>query len=354
MDPEEVIKPLALFGIVLIAVVALTAIVSLSAADTEAPPPDGSNVQGQSPSQYQPDAVDPDVASEGGEITVDSDAADGRILVDSRHGNQLPDDGIARVSQALFEAGYSIEVGGQTAERGFNATLERFDAVLIVQPTTEYTAGERKALREYADRGGRVVVLADAPSLVAGRFSTTTVDFGANNLTAAFGTRLGTEELYNLDDAANDNNYESIYASPVSDGVLTEGVETVTFDTATSAVIRDGTGAQAVIRAAEGTTSAETRRVARYPTVVRNGNFTFVTDASFMQTSEIYDEDNEVFVGNLLEYMLAGDAPDGLVQETPTPTPAGPPGPGSGVGGGSGGSGTPAPPTPPATGTAAP
>jgi hypothetical protein len=341
------------FLAVVVIVLAVTALLALVGGGSGQP--DGANVDGQSPAAFQPENVNPEVDPETGDIEVDPETGDievnesgnKRILVDARHGNQITQSELEPVAEATFEAGHTVEfpTEGETSRqrssgRAYNETLSRYDAVLVVQPTRAFTPEESRALQEYTDAGGRVVVLAEPTQtqLGTGFFAAaTTVSFGANNLTAEYGVRVGSEMLYNIENAGNDNNFKSIYAVPSSDGPLTEGVETVSFDLGGYAVVDGDSDARVLLSAVEGTKGLDTRRDGEYPTVVRNGNMVFVSDSSFVKRSELYDVDNEVFVGNLVEFLVSGDLeddfPDGTSEsapeppeppEPPTPTPPGP------------------------------
>ncbi|GGK54125.1 DUF4350 domain-containing protein [Haloarcula sebkhae] len=309
MTEGRIVKPLAVFIVVLVVILGGTFLLAVASPGSSGPP-DGQSIDGQSPSQYQPDAVNAPVDPEEGEISVDSEGSDKRILVDTSHGNQVSESELEPITEAVFEAGHTVEYG-TSGTASFADSLGRYDGVLIVQPLDSYSQAERDALQEYTDDGGRVVVLAEpTQTRLSTGFtqSTTTVSFGANNATERYGVRMGAEQLYNVDDEANDNNFKAIYASPSDDGVLTDGVETITFDTAGYAVMNGD--AETKFTAAEGTRTLETRRTGTYATVVRNDNMVFVTDSTFISSSEIYDADNEVFIGNLLSFLLDGEAPD--------------------------------------------
>ena len=343
MTEGRIVKPLAVFIVVLVVILGGTFLLAVVNPGSSGPP-DGQSIDGQSPSQYQPDAVNAPVDPEDGEISIDSEASDKRILVDTSHGNQVSESELEPITEAVFEAGHTVEYG-TSGTASFADSLGQYDGVLIVQPLGSYTPAEREALQEYTEDGGRVVILAEpTQTRLSTGFtqSTTTVAFGANNATEQYGVRMGAEQLYNVDDAANDNNFKAIYASPSDDGELTDGVETITFDTAGYAVANGD--AETKFTAAEGTRTLDTRRTGTYATVVRNDNMVFVTDSTFIRSSEIYDADNEVFIGNLLSFLLDGEAPDpdsggafdggfGTDEEAetpaePTPTPASTP-PGS-------------------------
>jgi len=311
MTEGRIVKPLSVFIVVLVVLLGGTVLLALAAPGTSGPP-DGERVDGQSPSQYRPEALNSAVDPEDGSIEVDAADSGKRILFDTSHSNQYERADLEPVVEAMFEAGHTVEFGTGGA---FAANLSQYDGVLVIQPLARYTSEEREALQEYTDEGGRVVFLAEPTqtTLSTGFLtsSTSTVAFGANDATAQYGVRMGAEQLYNVDDEANDNNFKSIYATPAGDGPLTDGVERVTFDSAGYAVVARDAEAETAISAVEGTRTLETRRTGTYPVVVRNGNAVFVADASFVAPSEVYDADNEVFVSNLLAFLAGGEATGG-------------------------------------------
>lgn len=320
MRPAEVAKPLGVFVLVVVVVVAGTAVVSLAVESDSPSEPDSENVQGQSPAQFDPDRVNPDVDPETGDLTITDEEGHKRILVDNRHGNRLSRDEIGPVVEALTEAGHEVDFGASTGSSNFgtedyNATLQQYDAVVVAFPTRSFTEGERLALQNFTENDGRVVVLAEPPQTVvsgAGFAATANrISFGADDMTWNYGVRAGVEALYNMDDDATDNNFRSINAEPADDDSnLTQGVEEISFDYAGYAVINDSTDAEVLFTASDGTRKLETRRAGTFPTVVRNDTMVFVTDSDFMTTSELYDADNEVFVSNLLNFLVSGDKPD--------------------------------------------
>lgn len=324
------------FLIVVVVVLAATAAYGLLATDASVAP-DGERIEGQSPEQFQPENVNPEVDPENGTITVDSDSDGARILVDTEHENQFSQSQLEPVVEAAFRANHTLVFPEQSSSFGsddsspYNETLKQYDGVLIIQPTTGFSGNETGALQAYADAGGRVVVLAEPTrTQVSGGgllASLERVSFGANNMTAEFGVQMGAEELFNIDDEATDNNFKSIYADPADDGPLTDGVETVTFDGSGYAAVKEDGDARVLLSAVEGTSTLNSRRTDTYPVVVRNGNMVFVADTTFLERSEIYDADNEVFISNLITFLADGDLPDDYATEeteTPTATPTPP------------------------------
>jgi len=272
--------------------------------------PDGATVDGQSPQQFQPERVNPETDPETGTIPVDGAADGARILVDRRHDNVVSERSLEPVVEAAFEAGYTVDFTEETFATydRFDGTLTRYDGILVVQPTSGFAPDERDVFEEYLESGGRVVVLAEPRQLRTNADgSVEEVPFGASRFVGEYGIGVGSGVLYAAADVPNDNNFKSVYAAPSDVGPLTEGVVTVDLDSAGYLVLRNGSEASVRYTAVDGTRSLDTRRQGTYPTVVRDGNLTVVSDASFIERSEVYDADNEVFVGNLLEYLAAGD-----------------------------------------------
>lgn len=327
MSEGRIAKPLAVYVLL---VVGLLLAVSLVGALTGTGATDGQQVQGQSPAQYQPDAVLSEVDPESGTIEVagaDEVGGQKRVLIDTQHDNEFSRTDLGPAVDALFAAGHSVTFAEDTGDGDvdYEESLDEYDALLVIQPTDRFTPEERRAVRNFTDDGGRLVVLAEPPQVeVRGPFGTPRVTvFRATNLTGGYGVRIGAEQLYNTDDDANDNNFRSFYARPADDSRLTNGADAVTYDIGGYVVVQSGSNLTGRLPAAEGTRGLETRRPVTPPTVASGDNVTVVADASFVEPDEVYDADNEVFVGNLLSFMVRGQSPAELnATATPTLTPS--------------------------------
>ncbi len=343
MSSASPLKLIGVFVVILLLAVGGAVVVGATGGDQ---PADGEEVDGQSPAQFQPENVNQEVDPEEGDIEVDADTGETkRILVDTRHGNQVSEGQIEPIAEAVFASGHTVDFGASTNTQsngrqfGSNANsygevLSNYDGVLIVQPTGQFSESERNALGNYTDAGGRVVVLGEPTQVEAalGLFGApSSVSFGADNLTRSYGFQVGAEMLYNTDSERNDNNFKSIYASPSAPGMLTEGVETVSFDRGGYVVVDESQQAAddvtVLYTAVDGTRTLDTRREGDYATAVRNDNVVFVADSTFIQKSEVYDVDNEVFVGNLFQFLLSGDLNEDFPPESATGPPTEPPQP---------------------------
>jgi len=312
MTLVDVAKPLGVFVLVVVVIVGGTAVVSL-ATGAGSSAPDSRTVQGQSPGQFAPDRVNPDVDPETGNLTVSADEGTKRVLVDTRHSNQFDRHELEPVVEALTAAGHDVDFQTATSTdqfgvSGYNATLQEYDALLVVFPTEAFTESERADIENFTENDGRVVVLGEPTQTRVGGgrgVSSERVSFGANEMTWDYGVRVGADALYNVDDDGNDNNFRSVDAEPATDDELTAGVEEITLDYAGYAVVNDSTDADVLYTAADGTRTLNSRRGGTFPVVVRNENVVFVADSDFVTAAEVYDADNEVFVSNLLEFLVS-------------------------------------------------
>ena len=333
-------SPLKLIGvfvaIVVLAVGGAAVAATAGGGDSQAT---GAEISGQSPSQFQPGAVNHDADPEEGEIDVDASDRAARILVDTSHSNQISRSDVEPVVEAAFESSHFVEFGAGDNSKSYAETLSNYDALLIVQPQNGFSESERNAVQNYTEAGGRVVILGEPPQVQAalGLFGVPSeTSFGASNLTQSYGVQVGAEMLYNMGSEATDNNFKSIYAVPGTDDNLTDGVETVNFDRSGYVVVNeehdDADDIEVLYTAADGTRTLDTRREGEYATAVRSENLVLVADSTFIQESDVYDADNEVFVGNLLDFLVSGDLnddfpSDGVGSATEPPEPPEPPTP---------------------------
>jgi hypothetical protein len=306
------LRLIAVFVVIVVVAVGGAAVVASTGGGETTP--DGANIDGQSPAQFQPDAVNHDDDPEEGEIEVDETDGRKRILVDISHSNQVSETELEPLVEAAYGAGHFVEFGAEDGRASYAETLSNYDGVLIVQPRGAFSESERNALQNYTDAGGRVVVLGEPTQIQAalGLFGVpSAASFGADNLTQAYGFQVGAEMLFNQGAEGNDNNFKSVNASPETNDELTDGVETVSFDRGGYVVVNqqheDADDIEVLYTAADGTKTLETRREGDYAMAVRNENLAFVADSSFIDQSEVYDADNEVFVGNLLTFLASGD-----------------------------------------------
>jgi hypothetical protein len=310
MSDRNIVQPVAVLILAMAVIIGGTFALSALIGSAPAGTPDGATIEGQSPPQYQPEAVSIGADPEDGELSVDSTAGDSRIVVDIRQSTDTTRADLAPITEALFEAGHSVTILDRSNDEPLAAALSGSSGILIVQPDSPYPDDERTAIQNYVDAGGHAVIVGEPTQTEVGGGLSTRVSqasFGATELTESYGITIGSEMLYHLDDDKNDNNFKSIYATPTRGGSLTEDVDQVTFDRS-GYVVTEGDEANTLYTAVEGTKTMDTRRTGTYPVVVRSDSVVFVADGSFLSQPELYDADNEVFTSNLLSFLASGDS----------------------------------------------
>ena len=290
----------AVFALVVVVVVGGAAAVPFVSGD------DGARADATN-EQFQPESILAEQAEESGQVTMDSDASDKTVLVDTGHGNDVSESDLKPLVSALVANGH--EVRFYTRESGrLNASLREADAFVIANPRQPYTPSEVEGVEAFADAGGRVLMMSDPPSAqVTGGLlfaSFEQVSYKQTAVGSPLGVAFGSGYLYNM--AENANNYQGVYATG-GDAAVTEGVDRAVLREAVPVVHSGGT----VGLTAEDATLSTTRDTGTYPTLVQTGNVVAVGDTDFVHPENAYDADDEVLVGNLADFLVSGDKEPG-------------------------------------------
>jgi len=290
----------AAFVLTLFVVLALGAVVPLvPGAGGADEGPERMNVSSFEPSN----AVAADLSQEGA-ITVESNASGKRILIDTDHSNQEVRQRTQVLVEALTARGHDVRYyeSSVSSDVDLNSSLRGADAFVIVAPTDDYDASETRSLARFTDRGGRLLILGEPTKVQAGVVSTLFTRIDLSALTAEYNATL--DEAYLFDQATNANNFQNVVGRPTGESSLTEGVDRVAFFEA--APITPGQGIRSVIETPATTRLSSSRRADTYTVAARHGNVTLVGDASLMTAENYRTYDNEVFVGNLAEFLVGG------------------------------------------------
>jgi len=286
-----------------------------------------------------------DVPSESGEISMSADAEGQVVVIDTTRSASVTPETVTPMANALIQNGATVRYssGGSGYGAGLNSTLSEADAYVVFGASQPFSDADAAGLKAFTEAGGRVVLMNEpsrqAPAGLFGSSSSSS-SFGAppNPLlpvSSQYGLTYENGYLYNMAD--NANNYRNVYATPSGDSPLTEGVDRVVLH---ESVAVDG--GDTLLSATEGTTLSTTRRSETYGVLTRSGNLVAVGDSSIFDQEYVYRADNEVLVGNLLDFLVSGEKSP---EDAPGDSGFGG-GSDGGFGGGSGGS-EPAPtPTP--------
>ena len=267
--------------------------------------------------RYQPDAIETSELERGGEITIDGDHESKTVVIDVAHDNDVSREDLQPVVSALTAHGHTVEyheyeeqhgsMGDQRA-RELTETLRDADALIAVDPQTRYTAGEAEAVSEFADAGGRVLFAA-GPETGGGTVTVDPMtgqiveegDGEFESVTSALGIAFDTGYIYDMEEY--EGNYRRISVSAETEAELTGGVDRVVFDAPTQVA----TEGEPLLATAETAEHSESREAGSFDVAVRHGNAVGVGDTGFMTTESHNVADNEVFIGNLLEFLVGGE-----------------------------------------------
>jgi hypothetical protein len=339
---RETLRALGVFTLVLVVVVGGTGLASLTV---------GSEANAYTPvenEQFQPSALLGDDDADSGTVEMDTEG-DKHVVVDMAHGNAVDESDLEPLTSALVRNGHAVTVHNQGR---LNESLRRADAYIIASPRQPFTADEVAGLRAFTEAGGRLLLLSEPPktTVEGGLFSVTfrTVGSTHGGVASGYGLSFGDGYLY---DMADDGHFKSVPVEPADETELTEGVDRLVLREAVPVVA--GGNATAVAGDAGKTTLSTTRRTGDHTLVARSGGVVAVGDTDFLRSENVHAADNEVFVGNLADFLVGGDKDAGAPKPpdegesrppgAPGPRPAPPSSGGSGDGGGGGGEPTPTP-----------
>lgn len=325
---SNVSKYAGIFLLVLALVLGFTA-VAPAVFGGGAPP----GVQPENASTFAPNQIVAGDFDESGNVSVDGNASGKVVVIDAAHQNSYSRSEIQPLVETLVEAGHEVRYygSGQQARSGFggaggqptlNTSLRGADALVVISPGTRYAASERRGVQNFTERGGRVLMLAEPESISVSLggggggpigISVQQVQSQLTPIASPYGMTVGTSYLFDMDE--NANNFQYVYATPAGGSDLTEGVDRVVLPQTTRVTV-DTDNATAALTTDSGTRLESTRAEGTYTVAARNGNVTVIGDASFLSPDFHTVADNEVLLGNVVEFLTSGE-------KEPKPSPAG-------------------------------
>lgn len=263
------------------------------------PVPDGDENQTEplTVESHQPDEILASSQPEEGDVTLDEARTGRTVVIDQSHDNGVTADAISPLVTKLVAAGHDVRfyTDAMANDTSLESRLAEADAFVVVAPAEQYDATERAQVEQFADDGGRVLLVNEPP--VQGTAAATN-ETPMTNLASTFG--LGFESGYLYDQTDYDTNHRAVYATPTGDTGLADGVDRVTAYTARPVV-----GGTPVVVTNETTALSTTRRQGTYAVLARQDNVTALGDGSLLGPDYVYTSDNEVLVGNLAEFLVS-------------------------------------------------
>jgi hypothetical protein len=341
---RETLRALGVFALVVALLVGGTGLASFTVG-SEANTNTYSPVENE---QFQPASLLDDDSTETGTVEMDAATEGKHVVIDMSHGNAIDESDLEPLTSALVRNGHRVSVH---SDGRLNESLRRADAYVVASPRRPFTADEVAGIRAFTEAGGRLLLLSEPPktTVQGGPFSVTFDTVGDTHTGVASGYGLGFGDGY-LYDMAEDSHFKSVSAEPAGENSLTDGVDRLVFREAVPVV----TGGDATVVADDvgETTRSTTRRADDHALVARSGGVVAVGDTDFVRSENAETADNEVFVGNLADFLVSGDKEPGAPTQPgeDEQRPPGGPNPRPAPGGGSAG-GEPTP-TPHGTATA--
>jgi plastocyanin len=275
--------------------------------------------------QYDADRVSPNTSPGTANIQMDSSGTGETVVVSV--GGGVSERDIAPLVNTLIQGGAEVNVvskggpgpaigligpgpqpprgpppaprpSGGEEESTLGEELPDADAFVSVG-VGSYRDEEIDAISEFLDDDGRAVFAV-----------TPQQEFAPSNGYAELFSEIGayTEPGYVYNLAENDLNYQRIFVEPVGRTTLSEGIDQIVLDTATPVQAAD---ADEVMRPIDGSVLSTTRAETELPVLVRNENAVLVGDTEFMHPENTQRADNDVFVGNLADFLVGGERTSG-------------------------------------------
>ena len=306
-------KLVVTFVAVLTAVLAVGIVAPLVGGDdTDAPP----EVEVENP-QYTADRIVLDDTPGQASVEMNSNVRNKTVLVNA--GPSVRERQLRPLINALSAEGHDVRIHGGEKQRGRPApprarprgapapptrppgseepigpALEDAHALVSVG-STSYTREDVQAIGEFAEDGGRVLLLADPQQSF-------TTDLSGLAVQSELDVYTDPGYFYNLQE--NDLNHMRVFAEPDGPSTLTKGVDRLLFAGATPVGSEVTSDLATVI---EGTNLSTTRAGTDAAVLTREDAVALVGDTEFTSPVNVQRADNDAFVGNLADFLVTGE-----------------------------------------------
>ncbi len=228
--------------------------------------------------------------------------APGTVVVDLSHANRILMTELNVLQARLSARGQKLESIDTFDD--LKQRLRRAKALIVVSPGQDWTDKEVEVVREFVDKGGRLLLVADPTRFVvefdsAGNLS---FDYDAphmNTLASGFGVIFQSDYLYNT--VENEGNFRNIRLTDFGTDTLTSGLDQIIFYAAHSIETQE----PVLIAAGGETRSSTSQRTGPLPVgvlaaderVLALGDLTFLTEPH----NAAYDNDR--FIANIADFV---------------------------------------------------
>lgn len=233
---------------------------------------------------------------------------DGSVLLDMAHANSFTVEEISYLDGRLTARGFEMipYTGGDLA-----TMLRGVNALITIAPIDAYEPDEVQAVRDFVDRGGRLLMVGDPTRFLVTveetDFSFTTSlekdDIPLNTLANEFNIAFNGDYLYNT--VENEGNFRNIILkeSAFAEDKLTDGLTEVAFYSAHS--LQVGAEGKALLTADDNTWSSATDRPGGLVLAAssENGRVLALGDIHFMLEPYYTVFDNSRFIAQIADFL---------------------------------------------------
>lgn len=232
----------------------------------------------------------------------------GTVVIDGYHANQFTLNEIEALTSALRARGGNIETAADSTT--LETLLKTASAFVSVSPSTIYAPYEATLLKNFVERGGKILVFTDATrnSLYFDYISGNPIAYGdanaANSLLKYFDIAVNNDYLYNTD--KNEGNFRNVLFDDFGKSELTFGLDEVALYGSRSIKTDSGLillqGAQTNLSSLDDTHDPKAGGAA----LSANGSVAAFGDFTFLSAPYSAYMDNAALIQNLADFALSG------------------------------------------------
>lgn len=242
------------------------------------------------------------------EVVDNPKASKGVVAIDFNHSNALFPEELNILLSKVVNRGFSYELilpqadgaaaaDGSTDDQSLAGKLRYSTALILPLPRVEYTPAEVAEIKNFIEKGGRVMIIGDP--------TRTVVVEALNSIAGAFGVIYANDYLYSQ--VNNDNNYRNVVYTNFQDSPLTKGL-----DKDHKVIFYAGGSLTApgheIIMGDETTHSSvsEGGRKVASAALTTNNQVLALTDLTFFTEPYSAAESNGLFINNIADFLTGG------------------------------------------------
>jgi hypothetical protein len=305
---SAVLNRVAVGVVIVLVIVGLAAIAgSVGAPDPPTQTLDDAPDPNEEPEPYASDVLVDRIEAEGEvsvseNLTVDGGHPQQTVLVEDTGTFEQAD--VRQLVRATTMAGHEVQFG-RSSDQDLEESLEDVDAYVLIAPLGGFSENESESIKQFTDRGGRLILLGSPDRVVLGPFgSLATAETDMRAVANQYGIVFGNRYLF--DTTSNDGNYRQVFAEPTTRAKSETprlDLDRVVLSTPTRV---ESSNATVLLRTRETTKLSDGGQSDAYPVAVANDEVLAIGDTEFLAEENHNVADNEELVTHAVEFALGG------------------------------------------------